>query len=35
MSIAIFIAYIDYCKENNKAPELNELLEWKSKYNNR
>lgn len=35
MSVAIFLAYIDYCKEQNKVPEINELQQWKSKYNNK
>lgn len=35
MSVSIFIAYIDYCKEKHKVPEVKELLEWKAKYNYR
>lgn len=35
MSVAIFQAYIDYCKRKNKTPDSAELQEWKKKYNNR
>lgn len=35
MSIPIFLAYIDYCKINNKEPDTKELQQWKKKYNHR
>lgn len=35
MSLAIFQAYLDYCKENNVIPDPSELREWKYKYNYR
>ncbi len=35
MSVAIFLSYMDYCKELNKIPDVKELLEWKAKYQNR
>lgn len=35
MSIYIFMAYVDYCKESNKQLEVKELQQWKKKYNNR
>ncbi len=35
MSVPIFLAYIDYCKENDIVPDTEELQEWKRKYNNR
>lgn len=35
MSVSIFLAYMDYCKENHKQPELKELQQWKEKYNHR
>jgi hypothetical protein len=33
MRIQILKDYIDYCNENNKVPEFQELLQWKNKYN--
>lgn len=35
MSVAIFQAYLDYCRENNIVPNPAELREWKCKYNYR
>jgi hypothetical protein len=35
MSVPIFLAYIDYCKENNILPDPLDLRVWKRKYNNR
>lgn len=35
MSLAIFLAYMDYCKEHSITPNIEELLKWKIKYNNR
>lgn len=35
MSVPIFMSYMDYCKERNKKPSLEELIEWKRKYNDR
>lgn len=35
MSVSIFLAYMDYCKVNNKQPKVKELHQWKIKYNYR
>lgn len=35
MSVSIFLAYIDFCRENYKEPNLVELRQWKEKYNYR
>lgn len=35
MSLSIFMAYIDYCKDKYKEPNIQELQQWKKKYNNR
>lgn len=35
MSLPIFMAYIDYCKDNHKTPNIQELHQWKKKYNHR
>ncbi len=35
MSIAIFLAYMDYCKSVNKTPSVAELITWKLKYDKR
>lgn len=35
MSLPIFQAYMDYCKENNIIPSVDKLREWKLRFNNR
>lgn len=35
MSLPIFQAYIDYCKQNSVIPNVHGLNQWKKKYNNR
>ena len=35
MSLSIFMAYIDYCKREHKEPSVEELYQWKKKYNHR
>lgn len=35
MSVPIFLAYMDYCKENDIEPNIKDLRLWKKLYNNR
>lgn len=35
MSVAIFLSYMDYCRDNNIPPDPKDLRAWKQKYNYR
>ena len=35
MQLPIFLAYVDYCRNMGKLPNIEELTKWKEKYDKR